>query len=218
MADLESGSADNPWPAFADLLAASTLLFLILFAVVAIPSLRKGVEGERREQALGVIVRNLEINFDSSKAKVTRVGDYVLVTIAEDATFPANRFELEMLKREGKDVLQQFGRTLRAPELMGNIDQIQVVGHTSREGSAKTNWNLSAARAATVALFLIDSVEVNPCQISALGRSKYYPVNPERARAQGTIEPSDRRIELEIHPIVIRDKTQERRRASCVDI
>lgn len=30
---------DGPWPAFADLLAATTLLFLILFAALAVPAM-----------------------------------------------------------------------------------------------------------------------------------------------------------------------------------
>ena len=218
MADLESSSADNPWPAFADLLAASTLLFLILFAVVAIPALRKGRTGEAWEKTIIGIQATLTLTFDSTKVNISRVGDYVLVRIPENATFPSGQSALQHLKSDGKELLRQFGQYIGSPAILIKIDQIQVVGHTSPEGSAELNWNLSAARAATVARFLIDSVGVDPCKISALGRSKYYPVAPETARANNSmVDAADRRIELEIHPTIPDDNEQLRRAKSCVN-
>jgi outer membrane protein OmpA-like peptidoglycan-associated protein len=101
-------------------------------------------------------------------------------------------------------------------DLVGKIDQVQVVGHTSREGADELNWRLSSSRAATVALFLIDSVGFNPCQVTALGRSRHYPVDPEQAQT-GVIDVRDRRIELEIRPVLPQDPDQQRRRDGCVD-
>ncbi|HEX5871242.1 MAG TPA: hypothetical protein VFY65_12535, partial [Longimicrobium sp.] len=72
-------------------------------------------------------------------------------------------------------------------------------------------------RAATVSLFLIDSVGISACQVSALGRSRYYPVDPEAARQGGAVNEGDRRIELEIRPVVVGDTVQKRRRSNCVD-
>jgi chemotaxis protein MotB len=120
------------------------------------------------------------------------------------------------LQAEGKQILRGIGELLQGGEVLDSIDQIQVVGHTSVEGSDERNWMLSASRAATVALFLIDSVGIPPCRVSALGRSRYYPVNPESA-SQGDINEFDRRIELEIRPIVPSDTVQRQRRSSCVD-
>lgn len=214
MAELSDEAAGGPWPAFADLLGATTLLFLILFAAVAVPALGKASSEAARENTLVSIESKIRAPADSQYV-VKRVGDYLLVSIEGDATFPVDKYELSRLKPEGKRILRAIGTSLRQDSLLSLIDQVQVVGHTSREGTDDRNWVLSASRAATVSLFLIDSVRISPCKVSALGRSRYYPRNAAAARTGGVNE-SDRRIELEIRPIVVNDTVQAQRRAQCV--
>jgi outer membrane protein OmpA-like peptidoglycan-associated protein len=216
MADLYDEAAGGPWPAFADLLGATTLLFLILFAAVAVPAIRRAGAADARENTLETLEQKLRGTGQRRDVDVLRVGDYLLVRIQGDATFPLNRFELSQLKPEGKQILRGLGTSLRRDSLLSLIDQVQVVGHTSSEGSEERNWILSASRAATVSLFLIDSVGISPCQVSALGRSRYYPVNPQAARTSSTVNEGDRRIELEIRPVVVGDTVQGRRRSNCV--
>lgn len=206
----------GPWPAFADLLAATTLLFLILFAAVAVPALQAAGESRARANTLDRLERAVSVTTADSSVSVLRVGDYLLVRIQGEATFPQARFELRDLKPEGKEVLRRFGAVLRRDSVLPDIDQVQVVGHTSSEGTEERNWVLSASRAATVSLFLIDSVHVPPCQVSALGRSRYYPVDPATARRSADVDEQDRRIELEIRPVLPTDSVQRARRASCV--
>ena len=213
--DDAGGEAGSPWPAFADLLAATTLLFLILFAAVAVPAMHKAGEAEARQSTLRRLESQIARAARDRRVSVLRVGDYLLVRIQGDATFPKDRYELGDLKAEGKGILNAFGALLR--EDSADIDQVQVVGHTSSEGSEAHNWVLSASRAATVSLFLIDSVGVPPCHVSALGRSRYYPVDPARAHASPGVDERDRRIELEIRPVIPSDTVQrERLRRSCV--
>lgn len=216
MSDIDRSAADDPWPAFTDILAASTLLFLVLFAVVAIPSMRKAGEGERLRSMLVKIDSVLSERLATEPVSVERLGDYVLVRIGEEATFPLNRFELGMLREEGKRILRRVAGELLAAGLADAIDQVQVAGHTSREGAEELNWRLSASRATTVALFLIDSAGLSPCGVTALGRGKHYPVDPESARLTRRVDEADRRIELEIRPIIPSDTVQAMRRASCV--
>jgi outer membrane protein OmpA-like peptidoglycan-associated protein len=206
----------GPWPAFADLLGATTLLFLILFAAVAVPALRRAGEADARENTLRTIEQKLVAAGDRKDVKVLRVGDYLLVRIEGEATFPRDRFELAQLKPQGKQILRTFGSFLGRGDVLPLMDQIQVVGHTSSEGSEERNWILSSSRAATVSLFLIDSVGIPACRISALGRSRYYPVDPEAARTSARVEEHDRRIELEIRPVLPSDVVQQERRRSCV--
>jgi chemotaxis protein MotB len=204
----------NPWPAFADLLAATALLFLILFAAVALPA----IERERgMRSSLDQISEAIDSAANEHPVTVRQLGDYLLLTIQGDATFPVNRSELSELRPEGKDILRAFGSVLRSDSVIDLIDQVQVVGHTSSEGPDSTNWRLSSARAASVALFLIDSVQIAPCQVSALGRSRYYPVNPALAKTSTEPNPHDRRIELEIRPVIIDNPQQRERREACVD-
>lgn len=205
----------GPWPAFADLLGATTLLFLILFAAVAVPAIRRAGIADTRENTLATL--EAKVTADAARyVTVHRVGDYLLVRIQGDATFGLDRFGLADLKREGRGILRDIGTSLRRDSVLQLIDQVQVVGHTSREGSEERNWILSASRAATVSLFLIDSVGIPPCKVSAMGRSRYYPVDPRAARHSDTVDGDDRRIELEIRPVVVGDTVQERRRGECV--
>jgi outer membrane protein OmpA-like peptidoglycan-associated protein len=217
MVDLHDEAAGGPWPAFADLLGATTLLFLILFAAVAVPAIRRAGAADARENTLETLERQITARADSAYVDVLRVGDYLLVRIEGDATFGLNRYELADLKLEGRQILSELGTSLRRDTLLSLIDQVQVVGHTSSEGSEERNWILSASRAATVSLFIIDSVGIPACQVSALGRSRYYPVDPQAARATGRVFEGDRRIELEIRPVVVGDTVQARRRSNCVD-
>lgn len=226
----------NPWPAFADLLSATTLLFLVLFAAIAIPALQRA--GQQRTTLVDIRSALDSFAAGRSEVKVSAVGDYVRVRIEERATFPKDSSSLSSLRQDGRDLLRDFGRYLRAGAgavnvttagsvategvaspstgLLELVDQIQIVGHTSSEGSDERNWMLSASRAATVALFLIDSVELDPCVVTALGRSKYYPFNPDSAKQLPVARPIDRRIELEIRPRVVGDQEQARRRGECV--
>ena len=208
--DLTSDGVASPWPAFADLLAASTLLFLILFAVIAVPAL--GTVNAREST-----IRQIYSALDSSRFTVKSVGDYVLVTIGGDATFAHDKYELADMKPEGKAVLRRLADTLRAKNLLGSIDQVQVVGHTSSEGSDEHNWRLSSERAASIALFFIGEAGLPACKITALGRGPFYPVDPDRARRETRVVPEDRRIELEIRPIIVSDSAQITRRSHCVE-
>lgn len=215
--DEPGGESGGPWPAFADLLAATTLLFLILFAAVAVPALRRVGDADARENTLTRIQRAMVPAADDSSVDVLRVGDYLLVRIRGDATFPRDGYHLNELKPAGKEILRRFGAVLSRDSVLPLIDQVQVVGHTSSEGSEEHNWILSASRAGTVSLFLIDSVGIQPCRVSALGRSRFYPVDPVRARRNARYDERDRRIELEIRPVIPMDSVQTARRASCVD-
>jgi outer membrane protein OmpA-like peptidoglycan-associated protein len=206
----------GPWPAFADLLGATTLLFLILFAAVAVPAIRRAGAADARDNTLKRLEEKIRADADTGSVQVLRVGDYLLVRIQGDATFGRNLLELADLKLEGREILRGIGASLGRDSVLGLIDQVQVVGHSSSEGGEERNWILSASRAATVSLFLIDSVGIPPCKVSALGRSRYYPVDPVAARAAPTVNDRDRRIELEIRPIVVGDTVQEGRRESCV--
>lgn len=214
--DREGG--EGPWPAFVDLLAATTLLFLVLFAAIAVPAIGRARASEHELGMKESTLRNLEDALrDQSDTEVRRVGDYLLVSIKGEAVFPQNEFELRQLREEGRRILRAFGSSVNSNDsLVQQIDQIQVVGHTSREGPDELNWRLSSSRAATVALFLIDSVGFNPCRISALGRSRHYPYDPATA-SSGAIDERDRRIELEIRPVIPQDEDQQLRRKSCVD-
>src|SRR5712664_1387065 len=185
------GDAVSPWPAFADLLAASTLLFLVLFAVVAIPAILENGVIKARQNTLESLRDSLQRDADRSHVNVQAVGNYLLIRIAGDATFPRDASDLASLKEEGREILRSFAKRVRDANLLDKIDQVQVVGHTSSEGSDAHNWQLSSERAASVALFLIQEGQLPACTVTATGRGRFYPVNPDQARKVGDVRAED---------------------------
>jgi len=210
---MDDHSEDNPWPSFADLLGATTLLFLVLFAVIAIPALE--AVGRSKEQASTRQSISARLDTLSKGWQVTEVGDYIRVIIPENATFLAGRSDLGSMVEEGKQTLLDLGA--RINEMEEIIDQVQVVGHTSIEGVG--NLDLSSRRATTIALFLINRAKVPPCLVTALGRGPLYPYEPDQRKADPRrVDARDRRIELEIRPRLPNDTTQAARRGSCVSL
>lgn len=211
---LDGSEGASPWPALSDLLAATTLIFCVLFAVTVVPAIRD----RRKVQALQNSLDSLQIDLRNSRGfAVQRVGDYLRVTIGGDVVFPKNSSELEDMNPAGRAKLAGLARALTRPATLARIDQIQIVGHTSSEGSDEKNWRLSSERAGTVALLLVGEGGLPVCKVTALGRGRYYPLDPRRAHAGAEPDPQDRRIELEIRPVVLGDSTQAQRRANCVE-
>ncbi|MFW2365506.1 MAG: OmpA/MotB family protein [Desulforhopalus sp.] len=74
---------------------------------------------------------------------------------------------------------------------------INVVGHTDnvpmRSTKFQSNWELSVARASTVARFLIEDTRMNPNQFVVSGYSSYRPVVPNTTTANRA---RNRRVEI----------------------
>lgn len=74
---------------------------------------------------------------------------------------------------------------------------INIVGHTDnipmRSYQFKSNWELSLARASTVARFLIDEMGMNPKQFVVSGYSSYRPLKPNTTAANRS---KNRRVEI----------------------
>ena len=209
------GDDAGPWPAFVDLLSATTLLFIVLFAVFTVP----GLKAKKEQADVKLQMDSLEARLKSALAgrRVTipkRIGNRLLLRIEGDATFPVNQSDLSSLSSEGKLILRQAATAIRADSIMERfVFQLEVVGHASREGATTTNWPLSASRAAAVAQFLVDSIHLNPCKVAAIGRANYYPANA--ASTSVIADPRDRRIEIEVVPSYATDTVQAKLLARC---
>jgi outer membrane protein OmpA-like peptidoglycan-associated protein len=208
----------SPWPALADLLAATAMLFLVLFAVFAKPTLDEAactnVEQSELDR-ISTMLRSMTGDFQA----VSTVGQYVLVTAVGDATFPKYESELEKFPSHGKNLLLDLATAFRPKSLGSVIYEIQVVGHASPdEGSDR---QLSAKRAGSIAQFLVDSASVASCKVSAISYGKYDPANsgaPESGRpafSKALGESRDRRIDLVIRPRCAGEPGQEDRLSGC---
>ncbi|MFC1619861.1 flagellar motor protein MotB [Candidatus Neomarinimicrobiota bacterium] len=93
----------------------------------------------------------------------------------------------KVLFRSGEAVIRDDGLAVlgRVADILKNSPEmyLQITGHTDNVpiGAAlkdkfPTNWELSTARATTVARFLIEQRQMSPKRISVAGYSKYKPV------------------------------------------
>jgi len=197
--DDELGSGDSAWPAFTDLFSATSLLMLAILASFVGLLLLKS-RGEEQQRAK--LVRTLTQVSDSGR--LFRIDSterqFVRLILPERATFDRGRSD--GIRQSGKAALASIARVLVDREVAGLYRELQVEGHTDEEpygpNPAFTNWELSAARAAVVARYLVNALQMDPCAVSAVGRASYFPA---RTVPVGTdTSEADRRIEIVIVP------------------
>ncbi len=96
------------------------------------------------------------------------------------------------LSEEARDSLLQVASVIRNTPYM-----INVVGHTDntpmRSSRFNSNWELSLARASTVARYLIEEVGMDPNQFVVSGYSSYRPVQPNTTAENRA---KNRRVEI----------------------
>jgi len=139
-----------------------------------------------------------EMNDEIKKGEITitQLKDKLTVNMVEQILFDSGSAEI---KKNGKKVLDRVAEIL----IKVTDKQVRVEGHTDNvpigpriAGKFATNWELSAARATTVARYLQDK-GIDPKLLSAAGYSEYRPVasnDTEEGRA------TNRRIEIALIP------------------
>ena len=193
------------WPAFVDLLAATSLLFISLVAAfIFVSNSEIGKTITQRRQ----LIRALKsVGGADSLYSIRDDAQFVRITVQADATFPSKEWRLDSLRAEGKLALDSIGGILKRQAIDSLYRQVRVLGHTDQEPFADkrtSNWELSAARAAVVARYLVDSGGLNPCKVSAAGMGPYYPLSLQDPSVRGLPYRQrmerNRRIEIEVVP------------------
>lgn len=111
------------------------------------------------------------------------------IMLTGDLLFSLGESELSEEARTSLQKIVEF--------MMHTPYMINIVGHTDnlpmRSNRFKSNWELSVARASTVAGFLIDEMNMNPNQFVVSGYSSYRPIVPNTtAENRG----KNRRVEI----------------------
>ncbi len=111
-------------------------------------------------------------NTDLSNYTVKTIGNKTMLTIGENLSFPVGQAQLlDHIKPTLKKMASFFNRE--------NTFKIIVSGHTDNtpihNSQFSSNWELSVARALSVAKFLI-SADVDPLRISVEGYGQYRPI------------------------------------------
>ncbi len=149
------------------------------------------------------LVKDLKKEIEAGEIQVTQYRDLLTVNLVDKILFDSGRTEI---KPRGLEILQRVGEILKG---VGG-KEIRIEGHTDNVpiGPAlaqrfPTNWELSTARATTVARFLQEKVGISSEKLSAAGYSQFRPVasneNEEGRRL-------NRRIEIILAPLPVGQK------------
>jgi chemotaxis protein MotB len=130
-------------------------------------------------------------------ASVDLVSDTdVRITLTSDLLFAPGKADLTS---KSTAALQKIGAAIKTTPFM-----IDIIGHTDNQPSHSdhfpSNWELSVARASSIARFFIDESEMNPNQFMVSGYSSYRPLYPHTTLQNRA---ANRRIEVIItnkHP------------------
>ena len=142
------------------------------------------------------LVGEMSEEIKKGEVTITQLKDKLSVNMVEQILFDSGSADI---KKDGKKVLQRVADILKKV----TDKQIRVEGYTDNvpisprlAARFPTNWELSTARATTVARYLQDK-GVDPRILSAAGYSEYRPVAPNDTEAGRA---KNRRIEISLVP------------------
>ena len=158
--------------------------------------LEKIIEGQK--QALNDLKEQLSdalLNFEGKGLTVEQRNGKVYISMDNKLLFKSGRWNVES---QGKKAIQQLSIVLmKNPEI-----SILIEGHTDNvpftsRGAMKSNWDLSTKRATAVVEILLENDQILPQNITAAGRSEYFPIAPNSS-VDGRA--ANRRIEVILSP------------------
>ena len=142
--------------------------------IESLPSMERGraLDNARRE---AISIFNPEIQ--SRMVRVTQDERGLVISLASDALFRPASAEIQI--EQTREILQKLAQLLSAPSLSDRTFRIE--GHTDNtptdpNGPWPSNWELSVARASTVARFLIEEMQMNPSQFVVSGYASFRPL------------------------------------------
>ena len=133
---------------------------------------------------------NLADEINQGLAEVQRDGDKIIIRLAEKGSFRSGAAELAS---DFKPLLDKVGASISGARglvtIEGHTDNVPV-GFSDR---FNTNWDLSAARSAAVADYLLDANLVQAGNVNVVGYADTKPVEPNTSAAGRA---KNRRIEI----------------------
>ncbi|MCP5007637.1 MAG: flagellar motor protein MotB [Planctomycetes bacterium] len=137
--------------------------------------------------------RSLEQRLQGTGATVRVKGGKISITLPSSIFFNSGKITL---KDAGKKSLQKVCGALKQDFPNGTI---RIEGHTDTDpikrtkGLYKSNWELSAMRAANVLHFLVGTCHIDPKKVYIAGFGEYQPVSNNKSRAG---KQKNRRVEI----------------------
>jgi chemotaxis protein MotB len=154
---------------------------------------RQRAAAEERAATFQELVRALQAMISAGTLEVTVRQGRMLIVLPNDVLFDSGRTEVSSA---GRTALTQVARALsrvkdRRFTVIGHTDDVPI--HTVR---FRSNWDLSAARAVEVTLFLV-SAGLAPETLGAAGHSQFDPIDSNQSEAGRA---KNRRVEIALEP------------------
>ena len=166
---------------------------LSLIAALAISGcvMQKTYDRERQLNA------QLQAEVQSDQVQIEQLQDRLRITIEDHILYPSGQASLS---HEGRAILDKLVPTLQDAtdhriEIEGYTDAVPVGRHL--RGKYKTNWELSAARAASVVEYL-QKKGIDPSRMTAAGHGQYQP-SADNTTAEGRAQ--NRRTDIDLVPV-----------------
>jgi chemotaxis protein MotB len=164
----------HPAPAwlinYADLMTELVCFFVILYALSA--ALNKNVQNAA--QQVKEMMKKGEM---SGSVKINKEG--LQITLQEQGMSPFFQSGSADPTPEIETVLAKLAPTLNN---LAKTNDILIEGHTDNQPINNqyfdSNWELSTARATTIARILIDKFSLPPSHMAAVGYGPYHPIAP----------------------------------------
>lgn len=162
-------------------------------------SKEKEAELDRLKHTHEDMVKGLQKEIEAGEVTITRLADRLSVKLVDRILFPTGEAAIgeagrEVLERVAKVLAQAKDKTIR---IEGHTDNVPI-GKQLRDRYA-TNWELSTARATTVARILQQASGIDPAAFEAVGLGEFHPVADNRTEKGRRL---NRRIEIQLTPRV----------------
>jgi len=173
---------------------------------VALHSEAEALERQRKaevEEMRGTyqnLLENMKGEIAKGEITITQLRGKLKVNMLDEILFDSGK---TTVKPQGVEVLERVGSILlnvkdRAISIEGHTDNVPIGAELSK--MYPTNWELSAARATTVARYLQEKIGLDPGLLSAIGYGEYQPVASNESE-EG--QAKNRRIEIVLVPMEI---------------
>lgn len=156
---------------------------------------RREAEAIRQQEA--DLRKRLEKELADKNVEIEKLKTGVSLRVLDSILFDQGTAEI---KASGAVILDKV-----ASALAGSKDRIRVEGHTDDMAVGPTikdkwpsNWELSAARAASVVRYFQWGKSIDPARMEAVGKAQYHPVAPNDKEANRI---KNRRVEIILTPV-----------------
>lgn len=153
----------------------------------------KSIEDQQKKQAeqYNTLVTQLQGEINQGQMKITQFENMLRVDAADKIFFDSGS---ATVKGSGKEILGRLAAVLNQMQ----DKMVRIIGHTDnvpllKSAPFKDNWDLSVARATSVARFLSKEAAVAPERLVASGRGEFAPVAPNDTTENRA---KNRRIEI----------------------